>query len=531
MSLEEYRRKRDFTQTREPPPRREQGRQQRFVIQKHQASRLHYDLRLEMRGTLKSWAVPKGIPLRHGERRLAVEVEDHPLSYLDFEGTIPQGQYGGGTVMVWDLGSYEMVQPLRRSPNKLHFTLHGDKLKGDWHLVRMRTGTAWLLIKSGADLPPLTRRQEARSALSGRTLTQIKADCAVRERAVPRAKTSRPRSPPSFVAPMMAKPVSVLPTGSDWQFEVKLDGYRALLLREHGHLHLLSRQEQDLGPKFPEILESAEHIVPGDFLIDGEIVALDAEGRSSFQLLQNGNQANEHATLRYYAFDLLKRGSRDLRRLPLEKRRTLLEDLITPGLESIHFSPTLSGTPQILLQRIRELGLEGLVGKRRGSSYESGKRSGAWIKYKLHHEGDLLIGGYTRPEGTRRYLGALLLGFHRGRKLHYAGKVGTGFTEESLRSLHLHLAARAKDQCPFTGLPETSSGRFGSGLTQAEMKRCQWVRPDLVCRVRYSEITRDGKLRHPVFLGLRPELSVPKVTETTLNEGAGRQVRPRKRSS
>ena len=512
MSLREYQRKRDFTRTAEPLARRGPGSQQRFVIQKHEASRLHYDLRLEMNGTLKSWAVPKGIPLRHGERRLAVEVEDHPVSYLDFEGTIPRGQYGGGTVMVWDFGTYEMTQPFRRSPDKLQLNLHGHKVQGAWHLVRMRTGTGWLLIKGGTDLPPLTPGQEDRSALSGRSMSQIEAQRPVRDSSIPRGKSSRPRVPPPFFAPMLAKPVTELPTGAVWQFEVKFDGYRALLLRDQGQLHLISRQQQALGPKFPEILESAEQITPGDYVMDGELVALDAEGRSSFQLLQNGERGNPPPTLRYYAFDLLQRDDRDLRRLPLEERRMLLEGLISPKLESIRFSPTLTGSPPLLLKRVRELGLEGLVGKRRGSRYEPGKRSGAWIKYKLHQEGDFVIGGFTRPQGTRRHLGALLLGFYRGKQLCYAGKVGTGFTEGSLRSLHQDLVTRSKVQCPFANLPEDSLGRFGSGLTRAAMKECQWVKPELVCRVRYTEITRDGKLRHPVFLGLRPELNSKSVT-------------------
>lgn len=532
MSLREYRRKRDFARTQEPPPKRSAARDHRFVIQKHRASRLHYDFRLEMEGTLKSWAVPKGIPLKHGEKRLAVQVEDHPVSYLKFEGTIPRGQYGGGTVMVWDLGTYQLSKTSKPSRGKLDVVLRGKKLQGNWHLVRMREGTGWLLIRGGPDLPALNAREEDRSVLSGKTMAQIESGRPRSEGGVASKRALRRSAPPpAFIAPMLAKPVAELPAGPGWQFEVKFDGYRALLFRQADQLHLISRNELDLSGKFPEILESARACSPDSFIMDGEIVALDSAGRSSFQLLQNAERETERPAVFYYAFDLIRLARQDLQKRPLEERRALLEPLVASAAGGwIRFSPAFTNSTRVLLSQIRELGLEGLIGKRVGSRYESGRRTGAWIKFKVQQEGDFVIGGFTPPGGSRQHLGALLLGFFENQVLRFAGKVGTGFTEKSLKSLHERLDPLTQSACPFADLPEQSRGRFGSGLTRSAMKDCHWVDPTLVCRIRYTERTRDGKLRHPVFLGLRPDLDAKTITGTATGLPALKSATPRGKS-
>ena len=306
-SLREYKRKRNFTRTAEPRARKGLKKGHRFVIQKHDASRLHYDFRLEMEGTLKSWAVPKGVPYQQGEKRLAMEVEDHPLGYRTFEGTIPKGEYGGGTVMVWDEGTYEALgskSPARDlEAGKLHFILHGSKLEGEWTLVRMHgKEKEWLLIKSGEDAKPISKKEDDRSAKTGRTLAQI-----AEEASGPALE---------FIEPMKAKPVDAPSPGSDWEYELKFDGYRALALKSGAKVDLLSSNGKSFNARFPEIAEGVAQLPGKQLILDGEIVALDAEGRSSFQKLQAYALGTEKPPLAYYVFDLLRedRGTCERRR-------------------------------------------------------------------------------------------------------------------------------------------------------------------------------------------------------------------------
>lgn len=514
MSLTEYRRKRDFTVTSEPEGQRvrkaEKGR--RFVIQQHAASRLHFDFRLELARTLVSWAVPKGLPLRHGEKRLAVKVEDHPLSYLEFEGTIPKGQYGGGTVQVWDRGTFE---PLSRQPHKdlkggkLHFVLHGAKLTGEWYLVRLREENQWLLVRGGPDHRRLTKREVETSALSGRTLAEI----ARNTPAPQKTKTSGPATKlsqslrvtdSSFVEPMQARLVAEPPPGA-WLYEVKFDGYRCLADKKGSGVSLWSRTQQDLTSHFPEIAAAIASLRARQAVVDGEVVALDAQGHPSFQLLQAAAQADERAPLYYYVFDLLSLNGKSLLGWPLEKRREKLHSLLPVADEGLRFSASLGSDASALLSLAATHQLEGLIGKRAGSVYEPGRRSGAWIKLKLVREQELVIGGYTAPSGTRRYLGALLLGYYDKGALCYAGKVGTGFSAAGLRELHERCAPLRQMRCPFVDLPETAAGRYGQDITVAMMSRCHWLRPELVAQIKFTEWTREGRLRQPVFLGLRDD--------------------------
>jgi bifunctional non-homologous end joining protein LigD len=530
--LTEYARKRNFEKTVEPPAEPSRGTKNRFVVQKHAASRLHYDFRLEMDGVLKSWAVPKGVPYSKGDKRLAVHVEDHPVSYINFEGTIPKGQYGGGTVMVWDLGTFvtDSKTPAHNlESGKLHFTLKGKKLKGDWHLVQLRGGDQWLLIKGGEDMKPVSKKSDDTSALSGKTMPQLSGNGAVWEssqqsRARKQAdKQNRPFAakiqpatpkaklpPPAFIEPMKARLVSAPPTTGDWIYEIKFDGYRAMAFKDGGDVRLFSRNEKDFGGKFPEIVDAVASIEAEDAIIDGEIVALDRKGVSSFQLLQT-IEIGERPPLYYYAYDLLQLNGKDLRKLPLVERKGRLEQILNGAPESIRYSASLGDDSAKLLKQVAKLGLEGLIGKRVDSIYEPGKRSGAWIKLKTRREQEFVIGGYTNPQGARTNFGALLVGFYEGKELRFCGKVGTGFNSKLLSSLHERLKNVQNADCPFVNLPELRGSRYSPRITASEMKKCHWVGPQLVCQVAFSEWTRDDKLRQPAFLGLREDKDAREV--------------------
>ncbi len=487
MSLQTYRQKRNFSATPEPQSAKTgQGRgARRFVIQKHAASHLHYDLRLQLGRAFASWAVPKGMPLKHGEKHLAVKVEDHPLSYGDFEGTIPKGEYGGGTVQVWDTGTFE---PISRHPvkdlrsGKLHFILYGTKLAGEWYLVRLRDESQWLLIRGGADHRPLPRREADLSVLSGRTMKEI--------------ASNGEKSDPPVIEPMKARLVKEAPHGR-WSYEVKFDGFRVIAIRQSGAVRLFSRTQHELTDRFPEIARAVAALKIADAIIDGEVVALDPKGRSSFQLLQNDTGSPERPPIFYYAFDLLQYQSQSLLDRPLEKRREKLRALLPRGKSLIRYSASLGEDAGEILQRAAALGFEGIIGKRLGSVYEPGKRSGAWIKLKLAHEQEFVIGGYTDPAGSRKHLGAILIGYYHNGILRYAGKVGTGFDTKRLHNLHHRLLPLRQTGRPFRDPPP--------------VRRCHWVRPELVAQIRFAEWTRDGRLRQPVFLGLRPDKPASEV--------------------
>jgi bifunctional non-homologous end joining protein LigD len=310
---------------------------------------------------------------------------------------------------------------------------------------------------------------------------------------------------PAFVEPMKAKLVGSIPSDGDWIYEIKFDGYRALALRGGGETRILSRNQNDLGGKFPEVKDSIAALDLQDAIIDGEIVALDEKGRSSFQLLQSLEMGQERPPLVYYAFDLLRLNGKDLQALPIEERKAKLEELLKKPPGAIRYSISFTKDIPELLERAGQLGLEGLIGKRAGSRYEAGKRTGSWIKVKLHQEQEFVIGGYTGPEGSRKHFGALLVGFYEGKKLKFAGRVGTGFSEKLLSTLHSELNKIRVEKCPFFNLPAVGRNRWDQGLSAAEMRRCQWVKPVMVCQIKFTEWTRDDRLRQPVFRGIRED--------------------------
>lgn len=537
MSLQQYRRKRNFKLTAEPTGEgdKSRGKGQRFVIQKHDASRLHYDFRLELGGTLVSWAVPKGLPLKHGEKHLAVKVEDHPLSYFDFEGTIPQGQYGGGTVQVWDVGTYK---PLSDHPKKeleggkLHFVLKGKKLSGEWYLVRLRDEEQWLIIRGGEDHPALSKKKDTTSALSGRTLEKIagakngavwnskdkeeEADPPKKKSAAKKAPAKKKEPPKltkddvTFIEPMKARSVEEPPPG-DWIYEVKLDGFRAMAYKEGHGVCLLSRTNNELTEKFPEVAEAMRRFGARRVIVDGEVVALDPKGRSSFQLLQAYDLGQEKPPICFYVFDLLEANGKSFRNRPLEERKEALKPLLPEDDPVIRWSPSLTGEVDKLLEMTRKHGFEGLIGKKVNSAYEAGKRSGAWIKLKVVAQQEFVIGGYTPPGGSRPYFGALLVGVYEGGKLRYAGKVGTGFDHALLKELHGRFQKMTRKTCPFSDLPEERERRYGQAITASVMKQCHWITPELVAELKFHEWTREGRLRQPVFLGLREDKLAKKV--------------------
>ncbi|MBW8781394.1 MAG: non-homologous end-joining DNA ligase [Verrucomicrobia bacterium] len=531
--LSAYRRKRDLARSGEPAGGSAGEGAPRYVIQKHDATRLHFDLRLEMEGVYRSWAVPKGLPTRVGERVLAVEVEDHPLDYGDFEGVIPSGNYGAGTVMMWDRGVYtvagETPSAAFRS-GKIHFALLGEKCSGEWTLVRLRRKegdkTNWLLIKNRESRrrSVIKRAGRERSVLSGRTLAEIAAGEAPKAKPPSPEKsrmkpTPKKHAPVHWVEPMKALGVTRLPVG-DLLYEIKLDGYRALANVFPGGVELWSRSQKSLTHQYPEISTALAQWKIGRALVDGEIVALDTAGRSSFQLLQGLQLTDERPPLRYYAFDLLWHDGVWLLDQPLETRQRTLAALCAHAPEEIRLSPVFTGDPQPLLDTAIAQGLEGVIAKEPQSSYEPGQRSGAWKKYRLAHDQEMVIGGFTPPKGSRGHFGALLIGYYDAEgALRYAGKVGAGFDRRRLKELHELFVPLQTKTCPFSDLPAKRRPRFGTGMTAAVMKNVTWLKPSLVCQVRFNEWTRDGLLRQPVFLGLRDDKRPHEVVREAVATG------------
>src|ERR1700719_2085500 len=315
---------------------------------------------------------------------------------------------------------------------------------------------------------------------------------------------------------MKAKLVDSMPPG-DWIYEIKFDGYRALALRDGSETRLLSRNQKDLGSKFPEVKDSIAALDVQEVIIDGEIVALDEKGRSSFQLLQSFDMGQEKPPILFYAFDLLRLDGKNLQNLPIEERKAKLEELLKKPPGVIRYSVSFTKDIKELLARAQKMGLEGLIGKRSGSRYEAGKRTGAWVKIKLHQEQEFVIGGYTEPEGSRKYFGALLVGFYEGKNLKFAGRVGTGFSDKLLRWLFDNLQKIRVETCPFSNLPAPGRNRWDQGLTAAEMKRSRWVKPSVVCQVKFTEWTRDDRLRQAVFLGIREDKNPNEVVREKAN--------------
>jgi bifunctional non-homologous end joining protein LigD len=513
MSLKEYSRKRSFEKTPEPAPREQSTPAGNyFCVQRHDATRLHYDFRLEVNGTLKSWAVPKGPSLEPLAKHLAMHVEDHPLDYGGFEGNIPKGEYGGGSVMLWDRGSYDLLgdapalAQIERGDFK--FRLHGEKLRGEFALVLMRgrgKGNEWLLIKKkdAEAKPGWNIEDHARSVLTGRTQQEIAENLPAAESpkansqllaAVPGA-TLAPM--PGSVAPMLATLDTRPPTGDAWLYEVKWDGVRALCFIENNELKILSRSQKRCDQQYPELSVLPRQVKASEAILDGEIAVLDDKGRSSFSLIQpriSVADANAVAHLsrstpvNLFLFDLLYLDGYDLRGVPLEERKRLLAEVVTTS-DRIHVSDFFTVDGNAMLEAARSNGLEGIVAKARGSKYE-GRRSRDWVKIKVISTGDFVIGGFTH--GERDYFSSLVLGLYDGQKLTHAGQVGTGFNEKSLKEIYAKIEPLITKKTPFTG-------------TVKALRDVTWLQPELVAEIKFLEITPDGLLRAPVFVALRSD--------------------------
>ena len=601
VPLEEYQRKRRFEDTPEPPPKLEKKSQHRFVVQKHRATRLHYDFRLEMEGVLKSWAVPKGPSLDPAEKRLAMQVEDHPVSYFDFEGTIPEGNYGAGTVMVWDVGTWEPLSPvpikgkflpgtdaeaaamLKKGDFKIR--LHGQRLKGDFALIHMKArrpgskGTEWLLIKKQDDaaVPGYNIDEFDTSVLSKKTMAAIAGDEDSAEwkssRPASRGQVKAPwlaetlakldknkikkptaenteerrgknnkkeresskghelsqpgqekssssvtsvssvvqglpgavqRSMPTAIHPMLAEPAEKPFDNPDWLFEIKWDGYRAVAFIQSGKVRLVSRNQNDLTAQFPELHDLPKFVRAETAILDGEIAALDEQGRPSFSLMQQRTGFRSHGRrvasrpelpIVYYIFDLLYADGCDLRRVALADRKLLLSQLINTG-NLFRLSEHFRGQGVAMFEAARQQGLEGILAKRSGSFYEE-RRSREWLKIKITQTVDCVIGGYRDPEGSREYFGSLVLGLYNqdGRLIH-VGQAGTGFDQAVLKQVWQVLKKLDTDRSPFHGPVDASNAH--------------WVKPRRVAEIKFTEWTHETaeggmKLRAPVFLGLRDD--------------------------
>ena len=608
MALEEYKRKRKFEETPEPPPKVETKAGHRFVVQKHDATRLHYDFRLEMEGVLKSWAVPKGPSLDPADKRLAMQVEDHPVSYFDFEGIIPENNYGAGTVMVWDVGTWQPLSPVpvegkyvpgteaeavaMLAKGDLKFRLDGKKLKGDFAIVKMKgrrpgsKGNEWLLIKKHDDheVEGYDIDDYDESVLSKRSLAEIAGDSGsaewrsrpsagrgklkaawladavakldkkkaeekksgakssgkkktkelsteeTEEHSEPKPATKANKYPPpsvspelkastSSVAPSPAKrpmPTEIYPMlatsinepfdGVGWLFEIKWDGYRAIAFIDNGKVRLVPRNQNELTQRYPELKDLAKLVKAKTAILDGEVVALDDQGRPSFSLMQQrtgfrpgGRRAASNAAVRviYYAFDLLYLDGYDWRRVPLEDRKKKLAAILELG-DSLRFSDHYEKQGKALFEMAKQKGLEGILAKKRDSIYQE-RRSSEWLKIKITHRLECVIGGYTEPEGSRAHFGSIVLGLYdkQGRLIH-VGQAGSGFDQKSLNEISKLLQKRETKQNPFYGEVEA-------------LRKVTWVKPELVAEIEYAEWTEGTsggsgpKLRAPVFLGLRDD--------------------------
>ena len=531
-TLAEYKRKRNFKDTPEPGAKIERSKKNRFVIQRHQASRLHYDFRLEMEGVLKSWAVPKGPSLNPADKRLAVMVEDHPVSYIDFTGIIPEGNYGAGEVEIWDNGTYTPVNPksepisekeamVALKKGNYKFKLDGKHLKGEFALVRLPNEKNWLLIKHrdefAVDKEYSSENVKPIKTLKGikRVTIQTNKNGAPKKKADPaKKKSTKPeenkepvkttrqftrfkpgRKMDEYIKPMLASLGDEAFDSKDWIFELKLDGYRAVAELRKGKVDLYSRNGLSFSERYPQIVEEIKTLKQ-DCVIDGEIVLMNDENRPDFQKLQDYEQ-NKNYPLIYYVFDILFLNKKDLRDLPLVERKEMLKKLIGEN-EIIRYSDHIEEKGIEFFKQVEKNNLEGIMAKKADSVYAVGVRTKEWLKIKNNHTREAVIVGYTEPKGSRKHFGALILGEYKGKNLRYIGHTGTGFNYDRLKDLWSLMQKYKAPASPFAEKIKVNAP-------------VEWLKPNLVCEIKFTEMTRDGILRHPVFLRLRDDKNPSEV--------------------
>jgi len=513
LDIETYNRKRDFSKTKEPKGRKLKGKGDSFVVQKHDASRLHWDFRLELDGVLKSWAVPKGPSLDPGDNRLAMRTEDHPLDYGGFEGTIPKGEYGGGTVMLWDQGRW--IPDPRKDPSKtieeghLHFTLEGDRMKGEWVMFRLKPkpgekAEPWMLKKVTDDFADPADGDAlvdncVTSVTTGRTMAEIASGEDVWRsnrggQKGGRGKRKASKAPPPFEEPQLATLVGEVPSGNSWIHEIKYDGYRLLLAVGDGVATAWTRNGKDWSDKFKTLVNAASKLPPG-CLIDGEAVALDEDGKPSFQLLQSTLKGGS-ANLAFYAFDLLIDRGEDIRKKSNIERKERLAALLEGVPPPILYGDHIVGRGEEMFAAVCKQGGEGIISKKANAAY-SGTRTRNWLKIKSIQRQEFVLVGWSESD-KRRGFRSLLLAAKDGRKLTYVGKVGTGFNAQTIEDLMERMAPLAIDKASVE-------------VSRADRKGAHWIEPKLVAEVAFSEFTDDGILRHPSFMGLREDKPASKV--------------------
>ena len=500
MGLRKYFSKRNFSRTPEPKGEgsKKPAKKLTFVVQEHHATALHYDFRLELDGVLKSWAVPKGPSMNPHDRHLAMMVEDHPYEYRTFEGTIPEGNYGAGTVTIWDKGTYEPraetgvpEKELRKGLKKGHltFVMHGKKLHGEFALIKMRGAkqkNAWLLVKKGDH------------------------DAYVADQPIAFTLNDYAKKPaPETIEPMLCTLVDEPFDRENWLFEMKWDGYRAIGAKREGKVQLYSRNNLDFREKFAEITEALAEL-PDDTVIDGEIVVVDSDGRPHFERLQNWAKERE-GELRFYAFDLLWFKGHDVREAPLLERKQLLRDAL-PKNSALRYSDHVQDKGKKFFSAVQKQHLEGIVAKRSDSPYQEAKRGNDWLKIKTHLRQEVVIAGFTEPRGSREHLGSLLLGVYENDGLVYVGHSGGGIPDKARKELREKLDKLEQAASPFVTVPKSRASTH-------------FVKPQLVCEVSFSEWTKEGYMRHPVFEGMRPDKKPHDIHKETAKAGGNPETR------
>ena len=521
MPLEEYHKKRNFSKTSEPKGGKEKKDDKLvFVIQRHSASHLHYDFRLEMHGVLKSWAIPKGPSLDPEDKRLAMQTEDHPYSYKDFEGSIPKGNYGAGEVEIWDSGTYE---PLDKPKGKtqdstlqkelqsgsLKFILHGKKLKGEFALVKIKNSkqpNAWLLIKHRDKFAKEGYNAEDFTPKNSKVSKRENNRSSKKESSEPKKKTPVKKISSLFnsnekftvyISPMLAETSEQAFDDKNWLFEIKWDGYRGIADLRQDPIKLYSRNGISYANSFQKIMKALEE-QKFPMVLDGEIVAFSPEGKPEFQLLQNQAESSNLA-LTYQVFDLLWLNGHSTEKLSLIERKELLKEALIEN-ELVKYCDHVEEKGKDFYKQIEAMGLEGMIAKKKDSPYTEGIRSEDWLKIKFQKTREVIVCGYTEPKATRSYFGSLIVGIYEHGTLKFGGHVGTGFKQDTLKNLSELLRPLETDQCPFEEVPKTNGKPF-------------WVRPELICEIKFTEITKKGIFRHPVYLGLRADKDLEDLEE------------------